>query len=341
MNSKSYLLFLIVSFIVSVVFTYYYFLYTNEYEAGSSVKIANYQADKVFQTRIFITTLANLLLPLLPVIKNCFQWIVPYPIDFQVLLQIINVIFTFLLIISLPILLQLFDYKGNYWNALIIFIPISWNYIVINGYVDGAGLFYCYDIPSLTFFSLGLIFFLKNKWLYYYPIFIFACLNRESACFISLAGALMTSNFKTYKYNIFFMENKNIFFHVFIQAFIWCTLRIILSLAFKDNPGEFFEEPHSMINFFKTMVTGNSHWAMENPYWFLTLFSGLWLIPLINYKHLNSACNRLIVVGIIYLIVLFFRSNMMETRVYNELNVIITVCAIISLKSKDTFKIIK
>ena len=83
---------------------------------------------------------------------------------------------------------------------------------------------------------------------------------------------------------------------------------------------------------------GNPHWAMENPYWFLTLFSGLWIIPLINYKNLNTACNRLIVVGIIYTIILVFRSNMMETRVYNELNVIITVCAIISLKSKDTFK---
>jgi hypothetical protein len=316
-------------------------LYTNEYDPGSSIKIAKHQADKVFQTRILIATLANLLLPLLPVIKNCFQWLVPYPIDFQVLLQIINVLFTFILIISLPVLLKLLDYKGSYWNALIIFIPMTWNYITINGLVDGAGLFYCYDIPSLTFFSLGLIYFLEKKWIYYYPIFIFACLNRESACFISLAGALLTSNFCTQKCNTFLKANKNIIFHVFIQAIIWFTLRIVLSLNFKDSPGVFFEEPHSMINFLKTMVVGNSHWAMENPYWFLTLFSGLWIIPLINYKNLNSVCYRLLVVGIIYLIVLVLRSNMMETRVYNELNVIITICAIISLKSKDTYKVIR
>ena len=69
-----------------------------------------------------------------------------------------------------------------------IFFLSSWIYIVINGLIDGAGLFYCYEIPSLAFYVLGLIFFIKESWFWFYLIFIVANLNRKSACFISLSG---------------------------------------------------------------------------------------------------------------------------------------------------------
>ena len=69
---------------------------------------------------------------------------------------------------------------------------------------------------------------------------------------------------------------------------------------------------------------------MENAVWFLTLFAGVWLFPVSLYRMLNPSGKRLIIVGLVYIISLYFRSNMMETRVYNELNVIISICAIIS-----------
>jgi hypothetical protein len=49
---------------------------------------------------------------------------------------------------------------------------------------------------------------------------------------------------------------------------------------------------------------------------------------LLLWKNLNGPLKRLLLLGLVYLLVLFFRSNMMETRVYNELNVILTICAI-------------
>ena len=52
-------LFLGVSLIASLVFTYFYFLYTHEYPPSSYEKIATYEADKVFQTRILVTMTAN------------------------------------------------------------------------------------------------------------------------------------------------------------------------------------------------------------------------------------------------------------------------------------------
>ena len=105
----------------------------------------------------------------------------------------------------------------------------------------------------------------------------------------------------------------------------------MLHHIFKSNPGEFFEEPHSMIQFLSGIGNDQVHWAMENASWFLTLFMGIWLIPVLLYKYLSQSGRRFLLVGIIYLIVLIFRSNMMETRVYNELNVVLAASMIICI----------
>ena len=329
--TKSYSLYLASSLVASVIFSYYYFLYTHEYPPGSAERIANFSADKVFQTRLLIPILADSLLPLIPILKIIFQWVVPYPIDFHVLLQIINVIAVFLLLISLPKLLECLGSRTGHWLTLIILIPISWNYILINGVIDGAGLYYCYDIPSLTFFSIGLILLIEKKWVWFYIVFVLATLNRESSCFISLSGFLLLSKFSNFNPKFFFTENKILLLHILSQAAIWVGIKIMLHHIFKNNPGEFFEEPHSMIQFLSGIGNGQIHWAMQNASWFLTLFMGIWLLTAVLYKHLSTQGRRFLLVGIIYLIVLIFRSNMMETRVYNELNVILAVTTIICI----------
>jgi hypothetical protein len=256
---------------------------------------------------------------------------VPYPIEYDVILQVINLIALFLLLISIPKLLECLGSRISHWLTLIILMPMSWNYIIINGVVDGAGLYYCYDIPSLTFFSIGLILFIKNKWGLFYVIFILATLNRESSCFISVGGFLLLANFSSFNPKYFFTENKNLLLHVFSQALVWTSIKMVLHHKFKNNPGEFFEEPHSMIQFLSGIGIDQVHWAMENASWFLTLFMGIWIVPLMLYKHLSQQGRRFLFVGIIYLIVLIFRSNMMETRVYNELNVVLAASMIICI----------
>jgi hypothetical protein len=327
---KSYFFFIVASLFCSTIFTYYYFLYTHEYPPGSAENIASGTADKVFQTRILMPFLGDFLKPCIPILSFLFGWFVPYPITYDVILQVLNIFFLALLVISIPVLLKMLDCEVSNWCAFVIFIPLSWNYIAINGLIDGAGLFYCYDIPSLTFYVIGLTFFLKGNWLLFYLIFILANLNRESACFISLSGFFLQFKFcKNPK--LLIGINKNLFLHILTQTILWIVMRTFLIWIYQGNPGVFFEEPHSMSKFLSRIWNGNSHWAMENAAWFLTLFAGIWLIPVIGFKKLSSFGKKLIFVGIIYVISLYFRSNMMETRVYNELNVIISICAIICL----------
>jgi len=305
-------------------------LHTNEYPPGSSQNIATGKADKVFQTRILIPFLGEFLKPCIPSLSFLFSWLVPYPINYDVILQIINIFSLTLLIISTPILLKILNCEVSNWSAFLLFLPLTWNYIAINGLIDGAGLFYCYDIPSLAFYVIGLILFLKGSWFLFYLLFILANLNRESACFISISGFLLHLNLCNNP-KIFLSLNKRLFVHILTQAILWIVIRSSLSWIYQGNPGVFFEEPHSMNEFLSGIWNGNSHWAMENAVWFLTLFAGVWLFPIIFFNKLSTQGKRLFIVGLIYLISLYFRSNMMETRVYNELNVIISVCTIICL----------
>ena len=314
--------------LASILFTYYYFLYTHEYPPGSYQRIASHDADKVFQTRFLITAIANFLEPTIPLLKASFQWVVPYPINYEVVLQLINVFFLGTLLFLIRPLAKVLGFEIPLISSFLILMPLSWNYIGINGFIDGAGLYYPYDIPSLTFFAAGIMLFLQKKWLWFYPVFILACLNRESACFITMGGFLLTFQIGESKSIDILKSNKKMISQVIAQAGIWLTLRFILSYAFRNNPGEFFEQPHSVFDFIAKIWSGEVHWAMNNPRWFLTLFAGVWIVPMLLWKNLNGPLKRLLLLGLVYLLVLFFRSNMMETRVYNELNVIVTICAI-------------
>ena len=261
-----------------------------------------------------------------------FGWLVPYPITSDVILQIINIFFLTILITTTPILLKFLECEISEWSAFLLFIPLGWNYIFINGLIDGAGLFYCYDIPSLAFYVIGLILFIKRSWIWFYITFILANLNRESACFISITGFILLMELSK-NTKLFLQLNKNLIIHIIAQAILWILLRFLLCWTYQDNPGFFFEEPHSMSDFLSGIWHGQSHWAMENAAWFLTLFAGIWFLPILLFNYLGYYGRRLLIVSLIYLISLYFRSNMMETRVYNELNVIISLCAIISMNN--------
>ena len=139
------------SLLCGIVFTYFYFLYTHDYPPGSYQRIANYEADKVFQTRLLVTSLATCLEPSIPLLRSTFQWAVPYPINYEVILQLINAFFLATLILLIRPLAEILGYAITPAASFLILLPVSWNYLFINGFIDGAGLYYPYDIPLLLF----------------------------------------------------------------------------------------------------------------------------------------------------------------------------------------------
>ena len=47
-----------------------------------------------------------------------------------------------------------------------------------------------------------------------------------------------------------------------------------------------------MVDFITRIWSGEKHWAMENPRWFLTLFAGVWIVPFLFWQNLNQSAKR-------------------------------------------------
>ena len=112
-NLASKIVFACLTISFGLIFTYNYFLYTHEYPPGSYERIAAYEADKVFQTRFLITALANFLIPLIPIFDSFFGWMIPYPMSYEVVLQMINTLFLAGLLMLMPKLMKALDCSVN------------------------------------------------------------------------------------------------------------------------------------------------------------------------------------------------------------------------------------
>lgn len=302
--------------IIALVFTKYYFLFTNEYYSPAyAYKIASFEADKVFQKRFLIPVTASFLS------QNT-------TLSFDQSLKFLTVICTLGLLYYFKKLLEFF-YDGmstHYW-CLLLLIPVGWNYMFINA------IYHSYDIPSIFFYCLCLHLFLNKKYFLFYFIFTVATLNRESTCFISISIALLLSKFNlNYRLKDNFTTNFNLIRHLLLQATLWFFMVLLINWFVKDSPGQTYEVTYSTREFITNMWNGSSSWPflntetfLGNPRCFLTLFGCTWMLIPFLWKYIQRDCKKLLLLIPIYIIPALLYANLMETRVYHELNVVITL----------------
>ena len=318
--------------LVSLIFTKYYFLLTNEYYPPAyAYKIANFEADKVFQKRFLIPFFADF-------ISNNSSF------SFDRSLKFITVFCIFGLLYYFKKILEIFSNSrsSHYWCLLLI-IPVAWNYMVINS------IYHAYDIPSLFFYCACLYFFLNKKYTLFYIIFAIATLNRESTCFITVSLVILLSKFEfdcSFKDNFF--KNFSLIKHLLAQVTLWFSVVLFISWIFKDSPGQSYEVPFSMAIFIANMWNGLPSWPFlntenffGNPRCFLTLFGCIWVVIPFLWKYIQKDCKKLLFLIPVYMIPALLYANLMETRVYHELNVVISLAAIsgfIKLKNSKEIK---
>ena len=218
--------------------------------------------------------------------------------------------------------------------SLSVLIPISWNYIALNS------IFHAYDIPAICLYCWGVVLFMRNKFLIFYILFIISTLNRESSCFITISILLLKFDYnikdkKNYLLEILRM-NKFLFKHIFFQFIIWLGLVFAIKLLVKDNPGSFYEETFSMIRFVQCLIKGDACWPyldtnsfFSNPRCFLTIFFGFWILIPVFWQHIPPYSKKLLLLIPIYLIPCILYANLMESRVYHELNIIIALFSVL------------
>ena len=95
--------------------------------------------------------------------------------------------------------------------------------------------------------------------------------------------------------------------------------------------------------FISDMWNGSTSWPylntetfFGNPKCFMSLFGCAWLVIPFLWKYIPEDCKKLLLLIPIYMIPALLYANLMETRVYHELNIVIAFAMVTGLiKFKD------
>ena len=186
--------------------------------------------------------------------------------------------------------------------ALAMLYPLIWIYVLANG------IRYPWDIPAMCFFVLGVVLISQAKWRLYYPMFVLACLNRETSCFLILAFALLTWRRQPAKW---------IALNVAAQSAIWLVNKAFWARVLAHNGGEkvFENKLASNADYFVRIV---SH-PLEHLDWILLTFG--WMILLIPccWRTQPSDFKRLLLIAPPFLFSMAIVGDYGQLRIHNEL----------------------
>lgn len=124
-----------------------------------------------------------------------------------------------------------------------------------------------YDVPAVMFFAISITLIVRGKWWAYYPVFVLAVLNRETACFITLF-------FAVWEWTRLELEDRNIrsrlswvIPHVLFQGAVWVALKLLLAHQYTHNPTE-LDAVHGI---FAIKIGYNLHELLKPQQWPLLL----------------------------------------------------------------------
>ncbi len=85
-----------------------------------------------------------------------------------------------------------------------------------------------YDFATVATFSLCLVLLHRRKWNAFHAVYILACLNRETAFLLTVFFAL---------HFFWRLDARTYLTSIITQGLIFLSIRLILLVAFRDNPG--------------------------------------------------------------------------------------------------------
>jgi hypothetical protein len=86
--------------------------------------------------------------------------------------------------------------------------------------------YYPYDIPSVLFFTVGMQVIYQRRWLWFYPLFVAATLNRETSIFLTVVTVLVL--YDQYRPRTLALLAGS-------QLAIWLALKGALWMIYRDN----------------------------------------------------------------------------------------------------------
>lgn len=184
--------------------------------------------------------------------------------------------------------------------AFAVFATLPFNYLIPRN----NPLWFPYDIVAILVFTLGLITLYKEKWAWFYLVFVIGTLNRETTCFLSVL--FVVTQFGK-------MRTTRLFIHGTLQFCAWIGIKAILSAMYRGNAGDGVFEVHISENI--------AYLLTPQRYPFLLSSLGFTLVPvIIFYNKIPSLfVRRSLLMAPLFVSGMFVVGNIWELRIYGEL----------------------
>ena len=164
---------------------------------------------------------------------------------------------------------------------------------------------YPWDVPSLLFFTLGLILLYRRDWKWYYPLFALATLNRETTALLTLVYLATT---------VGRAPRRQWLGHAALQAALWLALRLLLFALYGRNPRLGY-------GLFELKLFNNLDWLLQ-PGIVLALLRnwGLIWVPVVLWPRFVSDpfVHRALLIVPLMMFGLGFVGVVHELRIYSE-----------------------
>ena len=218
------------------------------------------------------------------------------------------------------------DGRKGILATLALAMVLPFHYII----PEAFPFYYVYDLPSVFFFTLGLLLLHKRQWLLYYPLFALATFNRESTCFLTLIyvltcfrrewrspGALAHSEY--WKLNTECSALSPLL-HVLAQSAIWISIKALLNHLY---PGD-VSFNHFTRNFYMLRLPSTYPilFSVFGYTWLLALFGN----RLIKDDFVRRACYAVP----LFFAVIFVVGQIRELPLYGEMIPVVVPAAILA-----------
>ncbi|MBF0559330.1 MAG: hypothetical protein HQL08_11180 [Nitrospirae bacterium] len=286
--------YLIAAVLLSLYFTNMHFMFCTEAKRASLSMLLQNTADVPTQYRVLIPWTVNLLMGLK----------LPFHASPERIFEAIEFLSAFFLLIAFRLYISFFI-KNSLLSSLLsfaVFIILPYQYIFYSR--SFGAIYYPYDIPSVLFFTLGLVLIYKKNWSLYYPFFIIATFNRETTIFLTFI-CLVTAIEKNGKITLLI--------HCVAQLLIWAIIKKFLAVLYAGNAG-----PGFFVNFFFVNLSLITH--PVNAVRVASSFGFIWIGVIYYFKLITDVfVKRTLLVIFPFLIGMFIVGNVMELRIYGEL----------------------
>jgi hypothetical protein len=264
-------------------FAHLRFSMTHEYRYATREALASGTASRPFQYRILVPGIVKFVSQTTPlstfrVYKICEQ------------------------ISAFAIAVAFFYMTGLFFNGTIarlvmtfaLFLILPFNYLLTHD------VWYANDLPLVFFFIVGFSLLYRERWHWYYPVFILATFNHEASGFLAVIYACAAWKQKPF---------GHIALHIGIQATLWILIKLYLHIRFQGNPGMVLEN-HFITNMLYFLQPKNLPLVFSN-------LGFMWIAVFALNHHIHDVfVRRSLLVWIPFLGVMLYACHIFELRDY-------------------------